>query len=43
MDMPDWTLIRSFLAVAEAGSLSGAARPATPEDLGFHQPARSSG
>jgi DNA-binding transcriptional LysR family regulator len=26
MDMPDWTLIRSFLAVAEAGSLSGAAR-----------------
>lgn len=24
--MPDWTLIRSFLAVAEAGSLSGAAR-----------------
>ena len=26
MDLPDWTLIRSFLAVAEAGSLSGAAR-----------------
>lgn len=26
MDMPDWTLIRSFLAVAEAGSLSAAAR-----------------
>jgi DNA-binding transcriptional LysR family regulator len=26
MEMPDWTLIRSFLAVAEAGSLSGAAR-----------------
>jgi DNA-binding transcriptional LysR family regulator len=26
MDMPDWSLIRSFLAVAEAGSLSGAAR-----------------
>ncbi|MFN6007030.1 MAG: LysR family transcriptional regulator [Paracoccaceae bacterium] len=26
MDMPDWTLIRSFLSVAEAGSLSGAAR-----------------
>ncbi|MFN5997332.1 MAG: LysR family transcriptional regulator [Paracoccaceae bacterium] len=24
--MPDWTLIRSFLSVAEAGSLSGAAR-----------------
>lgn len=24
--MPDWTLIRSFLAVADAGSLSGAAR-----------------
>jgi DNA-binding transcriptional LysR family regulator len=26
MDMPDWSLIRSFLAVAEAGSLSAAAR-----------------
>lgn len=26
MDLPDWTLIRSFLAVAEAGSLSAAAR-----------------
>lgn len=26
MALPDWTLIRSFLAVAEAGSLSGAAR-----------------
>lgn len=26
MEMPDWTLIRSFLAVAEAGSLSAAAR-----------------
>jgi DNA-binding transcriptional LysR family regulator len=26
MDMLDWTLIRSFLAVAEAGSLSAAAR-----------------
>jgi DNA-binding transcriptional LysR family regulator len=26
MDMPDWTLVRSFLAVAEAGSLSAAAR-----------------
>lgn len=26
MAFPDWTLIRSFLAVAEAGSLSGAAR-----------------
>jgi DNA-binding transcriptional LysR family regulator len=26
MDLPDWTLIRSFLAVADAGSLSGAAR-----------------
>ena len=26
MEMPDWNLIRSFLAVAEAGSLSGAAR-----------------
>ncbi len=26
MELPDWTLIRSFLAVAEAGSLSGAAR-----------------
>ena len=26
MDTLDWTLIRSFLAVAEAGSLSGAAR-----------------
>ena len=24
--MPEWTLIRSFLAVAEAGSLSAAAR-----------------
>lgn len=26
MDMPDWALTRSFLAVAEAGSLSAAAR-----------------
>lgn len=26
MELPDWTLIRSFLAVAEAGSLSAAAR-----------------
>lgn len=26
MDNPDWTLYRSFLAVAEAGSLSAAAR-----------------
>lgn len=26
MNLPDWTLIRSFLAVAEAGSLSAAAR-----------------
>ena len=26
MEMPDWTLIRSFLAVAEAGSLSSASR-----------------
>ena len=26
MDAPDWSLIRSFLAVAEAGSLSAAAR-----------------
>lgn len=26
MDVPDWSLIRSFLAVAEAGSLSAAAR-----------------
>lgn len=26
MDTPDWSLIRSFLAVAEAGSLSAAAR-----------------
>nr|WP_128514486.1 LysR family transcriptional regulator [Tabrizicola thermarum] len=26
MEMPDWSLIRSFLAVAEAGSLSAAAR-----------------
>lgn len=26
MDMPDWTLTRSFLAVAESGSLSAAAR-----------------
>ena len=26
MTLPDWTLIRSFLAVAEAGSLSAAAR-----------------
>lgn len=26
MEMPDWTLIRSFIAVAEAGSLSAAAR-----------------
>lgn len=26
MGLPDWTLIRSFLAVAEAGSLSAAAR-----------------
>ena len=26
MDNPDWTLYRSFLTVAEAGSLSGAAR-----------------
>ena len=26
MDMPDWSLIRSFLAVAESGSLSAAAR-----------------
>lgn len=26
MDFPDWTLIRSFVAVADAGSLSGAAR-----------------
>lgn len=31
--MPDWTLMRSFLAVAEAGSLSGAARA-----LGLSQP-----
>ena len=30
---PDWTLLRSFLAVAEAGSLSGAARK-----LGLSQP-----
>ncbi|MCB2130266.1 MAG: LysR family transcriptional regulator [Rhodobacteraceae bacterium] len=30
---PDWTLIRSFLAVAEAGSLSAAAR-----DTGISQP-----
>jgi DNA-binding transcriptional LysR family regulator len=30
---PDWTLLRSFLAVAEAGSLSGAARV-----LGLSQP-----
>ena len=30
---PDWTLLRSFLAVAEAGSLSGAARA-----LGLSQP-----
>jgi DNA-binding transcriptional LysR family regulator len=30
---PDWTLLRSFLAVAEAGSLSGAARV-----LGVSQP-----
>jgi len=29
----DWTLIRSFLAVMEAGSLMGAAR-----QLGAHQP-----
>lgn len=33
MDMPDWTLTRSFLAVAETGSLSGAARR-----LGLSQP-----
>ncbi len=26
MDIPDWTLLRSFLAVAETGSLSAAAR-----------------
>lgn len=30
---PDWTLLRSFLAVAETGSLSGAAR-----ELGLSQP-----
>lgn len=33
MDMPDWTLTRSFLAVAETGSLSQAAR-----DLRLSQP-----
>lgn len=33
MDKLDWTLIRSFLAVAETGSLSAAAR-----DLGLSQP-----
>ena len=33
MDMPDWTLTRSFLAVAESGSLSGGARV-----LGLSQP-----
>lgn len=38
MDMPDWTLIRSFLAVAEAGSLSAAARAAgiSQPTLGRH-------
>ncbi len=36
--MPDWTLIRSFLAVAEAGSLSAAARAAgiSQPTLGRH-------
>ena len=33
MDMPDWTLTRSFLAVAECGSLSAAARR-----IGLSQP-----
>jgi len=33
MDNPDWTLLRSFLAVAETGSLSAAARA-----LGLSQP-----
>lgn len=33
MDLPDWSLIRSFLAVAEAGSLSAAARA-----IGISQP-----
>jgi DNA-binding transcriptional LysR family regulator len=33
MDHPDWTLLRSFLAVAETGSLSAAAR-----QLGLTQP-----
>ena len=33
MDMPDWSLTRSFLAVAETGSLSAAARA-----LGLSQP-----
>ena len=33
MDSPDWTLLRSFLAVAEGGSLSAAAR-----GLGLTQP-----
>lgn len=33
MDSPDWTLLRSFLAVAETGSLSAAAR-----QIGVSQP-----
>ena len=33
MELPDWSLIRSFLAVAEAGSLSAAARA-----IGISQP-----
>lgn len=38
MDMPDWTLTRSFLAVAETGSLSAAARQLqmTQPTLGRH-------
>ena len=41
MDMPDWTLIRSYLAVAEAGSLSAAARATgiSQPTLGRHVPA----
>ena len=38
MDNPDWTLYRSFLTVAEAGSLSGAARvlQLSQQTLGRH-------